>query len=87
MADDRLPTDGRALNRRSALTRLGSLAAGALGASVLGAREVLDADAATAAGAGHAAVASGLVSCVLAPEQTEGPYYLDSDEGARRSSS
>jgi protocatechuate 3,4-dioxygenase beta subunit len=30
-------------------------------------------------GAGPDAVASGLVSCVLAPEQTEGPYFLDGD--------
>ena len=35
------------------------------------------------AGAGPAAVASGLVSCVLAPEQTEGPYYVD-DAAVRR---
>ena len=73
---DRYP-DERTLSRRTALTRLGGLAAGALGASVLGARELLDADEAEAAGSGPAAVASGLVSCVLAPEQTEGPYYLD----------
>ncbi len=33
--------------------------------------------------AGPAGVASGLVSCVLAPEQTEGPYYLD-DHKVRR---
>jgi protocatechuate 3,4-dioxygenase beta subunit len=31
------------------------------------------------ASAGPAAVASGLVSCVLSPEQTEGPYYLPGD--------
>ena len=35
------------------------------------------------AGAGPAAVASGLVTCVLAPEQTEGPYYVD-DAAVRR---
>jgi protocatechuate 3,4-dioxygenase beta subunit len=29
------------------------------------------------AGAGPAAVTSGLVSCVLLPESTEGPFYLD----------
>ena len=44
---------------------------------------MLDADDADAAGAGPAAVASGLVSCVLAPEQTEGPYYVD-DAAIRR---
>lgn len=34
-------------------------------------------------GSGPAAVASGAVTCVLAPEQTEGPYYLD-DHKVRR---
>jgi hypothetical protein len=71
------------LSRRSALTRLCGLAAVALGGGALGARELLDADDADAAGSGPAAVASGLVSCVLAPEQTEGPYYLD-DAAIRR---
>ena len=71
-----------ALSRRDALTKLGGLAV-ALGGSALGARELLDADDADAAGTGPAAVASGLVSCVLAPEQTEGPYYLD-DAAIRR---
>jgi protocatechuate 3,4-dioxygenase beta subunit len=35
------------------------------------------------AGAGPAGVSSGLISCVLAPEQTEGPYYVD-DAAVRR---
>ena len=35
------------------------------------------------AGAGPAGVASGLVTCVLAPESTEGPYFLD-DQKVRR---
>ena len=65
------------LSRRGALTKLGGLAAVALGGSALGARGLLEADEADAAGAGPAAVASGLVSCVLAPEQTEGPYYVE----------
>jgi protocatechuate 3,4-dioxygenase beta subunit len=30
--------------------------------------------------AGPSAVASGAVSCVLAPEQTEGPYYIDGEK-------
>jgi protocatechuate 3,4-dioxygenase beta subunit len=34
-------------------------------------------------GAGPAGVASGVVSCVLAPEQTEGPYYLDGEKVRR----
>ena len=33
--------------------------------------------------AGGAAVAAGLVSCVLTPEQTVGPYYLDLDKVRR----
>ena len=40
-------------------------------------------DAAEAAGAGPAAVASGLVTCVLTPELTAGPYYI-ADEAVRR---
>ena len=36
-------------------------------------------EATDSASAGPTAVASGLVSCVLAPEQTEGPYYLPGD--------
>jgi len=71
------------LSRRRALTTFGGLAAVALGGGALGARELLDAEDADAAGSGPAAVASGLVSCVLAPEQTEGPYYVD-DAAIRR---
>jgi protocatechuate 3,4-dioxygenase beta subunit len=77
MNDDTTEQRADSLSRRGALTKLGGLAAVALGGSALGARELLEADAADAAGTGPAAVASGLVSCVLAPEQTEGPYYLD----------
>jgi protocatechuate 3,4-dioxygenase beta subunit len=83
MADERNRTDEPALSRRSALARLGGLAAGALGAGAWGARELLDVDEAEAGGTGPAGVASGLVTCVLAPEQTEGPYYLD-DAAVRR---
>jgi protocatechuate 3,4-dioxygenase beta subunit len=36
--------------------------------------------AATSDGAGPAAVASGAVSCVLTPEQTEGPYYIGNEK-------
>src|SRR5919201_1436743 len=56
--------------RLSCLVRLGGLVAGALGISGW--------DAGTA-GAGPAAVASGAVSCVLTPEQTEGPYYIPNE--------
>jgi protocatechuate 3,4-dioxygenase beta subunit len=54
------------------LTRRGTLA-GLLGA-VLGWAGWKVAPA--GAGSGPAAVASGIVSCVLAPELTEGPYYI-----------
>jgi protocatechuate 3,4-dioxygenase beta subunit len=70
------------LSRRTALTKLGGLAV-ALGGGALGGRELLAADEADAAGTGPAAVSAGLVSCVLAPEQTEGPYYVD-DAAVRR---
>ena len=71
----------RSLDRRRALLKLGGLAAGALGAGAWGAQELTeDAD---AAGAGPAAVSSGLVSCVLLPESTEGPFHLD-DHRLRR---
>jgi protocatechuate 3,4-dioxygenase beta subunit len=70
------------VTRRRALAKLGSLAA-VFGASALGARELLETDDAEAAGAGPAGVAAGLVACVLAPEQTEGPYYVD-DAAVRR---
>ena len=71
------------LSRRGVLTRLGGLAAVALGGGALGAHELLEPEDAIAAGNGPAAVASGLVTCVLAPEQTEGPYYVD-DAAVRR---
>jgi protocatechuate 3,4-dioxygenase beta subunit len=71
-----------AVTRRHALRQLGALAAGALGAG-LGARELLDGTSAEGAGAGPAAVAAGLVSCVLTPEQTEGPYFLEGDKVRR----
>ena len=63
-------TDSR-ITRRGSLLKLGGLAVAALGAGAWKA-------AAEADGAGPAAVASGAVTCVLAPEQTEGPYYVPS---------
>jgi protocatechuate 3,4-dioxygenase beta subunit len=65
----------RRISRRASLVSLGGLVAGAAG--LAGWR------AADEAGAGPAGVASGLVTCVLAPEQTEGPYYVD-DAAVRR---
>jgi protocatechuate 3,4-dioxygenase beta subunit len=63
------------VSRRASLASFGGLVAGAAG--LLGLR------ASEEAGAGPAGVASGLVTCVLAPEQTEGPYYVD-DVALRR---
>ena len=65
-------TDSR-ITRRGSLLKLGGLAAAALGAGAWKA-------AAEADGAGPAAVASGAVTCVLAPEQTEGPYYISGEK-------
>ncbi len=76
MEDTRSARTEDALSRRRALTKLGGLAAAALGAGAWGARELRDAPDADAAGTGPTAVAAGLVSCVLTPEQTEGPYYV-----------
>ena len=63
------------ISRRDSLLKLGGLLAGA---TAVGGWKVAE-----DAGAGPAAVASGLVSCVLAPEATEGPFYLD-DHRLRR---
>jgi protocatechuate 3,4-dioxygenase beta subunit len=58
------------LSRRSTLVRAGGLAAAALGAASLPAE---------AAGSGEQAA----VVCVLAPEMTEGPYYLPGEKVRR----
>lgn len=71
---DRHEDHGGGLTRRDSLLRLGGVAVTALGAGALGVGRLLDDDAGAAEG--PAAVASGLVSCVLAPELTEGPYYV-----------
>ena len=60
------------MTRRESLLRLGGLAAAALGA---GAWEGV-----AEAGGGPAGVASGAVSCVLTPELTEGPFYVDGEK-------
>ena len=80
MTDDHDRIEENALTRRDSLLRLGGFAALALGA---GAVEALDGQDAKAAATGPAAVASGLVTCVLTPEMTEGPYYLDGDKVRR----
>ena len=63
--------DGR-ITRRASLVRAGGVLGGLLGAAVWKAAEP--------AGAGPAGVASGELSCILAPEQTEGPYYIDGEK-------
>jgi len=81
MTDDPHERDEARLTRRDSLLGLGGLAAAALGAG--GVLAALDGQEAEAASSGPAAVASGLVTCVLTPEMTEGPYYLDGDKVRR----
>src|SRR4051794_9423251 len=58
-------------------TRRGTLARfGALIAAVAGGKALLSGD----AEGGNRAVESGAVSCVLTPELTEGPYYIDGEK-------
>jgi protocatechuate 3,4-dioxygenase beta subunit len=71
------PTERR-LTRRGTLLKAGGLLGAVVGASAWRARDDEDASA-----SGLAAVESGAVSCVLAPELTEGPYYVP-DERMRR---
>ncbi len=80
MSNDTDRHEETTLTRRGSLLGLGGIAAAALGAG--GVLAVLDDDAEAAAG-GPAAVASGLVTCVLTPEMTQGPYYLDGDKVRR----
>jgi protocatechuate 3,4-dioxygenase beta subunit len=63
------------LTRRGSLVKLGGLLAAGIGAAGW---KIEESD-----GSGPAAVASGSVSCVLAPEQTEGPYYVDGEKVRR----
>jgi protocatechuate 3,4-dioxygenase beta subunit len=65
----------RRFTRRSSLVRIGGVVATAIGAAGL--------ESEASPGAGPAAVASGQLTCVLAPEQTEGPYYI-ANEALRR---
>jgi protocatechuate 3,4-dioxygenase beta subunit len=68
---DRQREDETRISRRDSLLKLGGLVAGGV---AVGGWKVADS---LSAGEGPEAVASGLVTCVLAPEQTEGPFYLD----------
>jgi protocatechuate 3,4-dioxygenase beta subunit len=70
-------TTEQLLSRRASLLKAGGLVAAAVGAGVWKTAEE------AGAGTGPAAVAAGLVTCVLAPEQTQGPYYLDGDKVRR----
>ena len=69
------------LTRRSSLVRLGGLLGAALGAGAW--KSGAFGGGSDAAAAGPAAVASGALSCVLAPEQTEGPYYIPGEKVRR----
>src|ERR1700746_2735645 len=59
----------RKLSRRDSLLAAGGLIVAAL-----------IPEAASAAGSGPAAVATGAISCVLTPELTEGPYYVPGEK-------
>ena len=63
------------VTRRTSLLRLVGLVGGALGLGAFGAT--------ASEGAGPAGVAAGTVRCVLAPEQTEGPYYIPNERVRR----
>jgi len=75
--------DDARISRRATLTKIGGILAGAVAVGGWRAAESLSATEDDAASSGPAGVALGAVSCVLAPEQTEGPYYLD-DHKVRR---
>jgi protocatechuate 3,4-dioxygenase beta subunit len=62
------------INRRGALAKLGGLAAAAFGGTMWKS---------DAEGAGPEAVSAGLVTCVLTPEQTEGPFYVAGEKVRR----
>ena len=64
--------EGTKLTRRGSIVGFGGFLLGLFGWR-----------AATSDGAGPAAVASGAVSCVLTPEQTEGPYYISGEKFRR----
>jgi protocatechuate 3,4-dioxygenase beta subunit len=66
--------DEHRISRRGALSKLGGFAAVAFGATMWKS---------DAEGAGPDAVAAGLVTCVLTPEQTEGPYYVAGEKVRR----
>jgi protocatechuate 3,4-dioxygenase beta subunit len=72
-------TDGERLTRRASLARLGGLVAVVVGAGGAASEIAEGATDDSARSDGPAGVASGAISCILAPEQTAGPYYLPGD--------
>lgn len=80
MGNEDHATGQHRLTRRASIVRAGGLLA-ALGAG--GWKSGLLEDASAAARGGPAGVASGALKCVLAPEQSEGPYFLDADKVRR----
>jgi protocatechuate 3,4-dioxygenase beta subunit len=70
------------LTRRDSLLKLGGLAVSVVGGGTA-ARELWESGEAEAASAGLAAVDAGLVSCVLTPEMTEGPFFVEGDRVRR----
>jgi protocatechuate 3,4-dioxygenase beta subunit len=66
---------GRRFTRRSSLVRAGGVVGALIGAGIWKPD--------FSEGAGPESVASGALSCILAPEQTEGPYYIP-NEAVRR---
>jgi protocatechuate 3,4-dioxygenase beta subunit len=66
--DEHSHSDGALLTRRGSLARLGGVVAAILGAG------------AWRSGVFGPDAAAGAVTCVLTPEQTEGPYYIPSEK-------
>ncbi|MFL5827287.1 MAG: intradiol ring-cleavage dioxygenase [Thermoleophilaceae bacterium] len=64
------------LTRRGSLLKAGGLLAATLGAAGCASDSSKTTASTADASTGPAGVATGAVSCVLAPEQTEGPYYV-----------
>jgi len=77
--DESTHTESDRITRRSSLFKLGGFLLTALAAGGLKTDSSQGASEGTTGGTGPAGVATGAVSCVLAPEQTEGPYYLPGD--------
>jgi protocatechuate 3,4-dioxygenase beta subunit len=71
--------DGTRISRRATLAKLGGLLAGAVAVGGLKAADSFSATDEETSSTGPAGVASGAVTCVLAPEQTEGPYFVEGD--------